>query len=790
MITYFKSVTDTNQPFFRDVNHAIARIRSGEKTKDIIAKIRSEDDKAKRNVLKKLLPAICFSGKFNKREASACVEHSGIICIDFDGFESELDMLDYRSSLESDPYSFSVFTSPSGDGLKVLVKIPKDISNHKNYFLSLEKYYNKQEFDQSCKDISRVCYESYDPEIYVNNDSLTWDNMLVEEHTIFDRSTSRNTIKLEDQSEVVRRLIIWWERKFGMVQGQKNNNLLILGKTLNEFGIPEQEAKTIMLSYDEGGKEREIMNILRSAYKDTSIHGTKFYEDTEKIDAIKEAAKKGTPIEQIDAEGVDRDTVKEIAEKSSFDDEFWHKNSKGVVKHINHLYKEYLEHEGYYKYYPDSQRRNFVFIKIDNNTISDATEDLIKDHVLEMLYDMPDRSIYNYFADKTKLFKEDHLSFLSKIEPNFIKDDSRTAHLYFRNCAVRVTPQGVQTVDYMDIDGHIWEKQIIDRDFVVADHSDCVYKKFISRIGGDEDDRINSIESTIGYLMHGYKPPSYSPAVILNDEMISDNPNGGSGKSLFVKAISHIRKTVTIDGKGFSFNKAFAYQRVSADTQLLTFDDVSKNFEFERLFSIITEGITLEKKNKDEIHIPFADSPKIVITTNYAIKGTGGSHDRRKWELEFSQHYHKGYTPEHEFGHQLFTDWDTSEWNRFDNYMMSCLQLYLQKSFIKSKFKNLRTRSFIAATSNEFHEWASDRDNDLTRANTENLGQKLYDNFVDQYIDYGARGRYPLTHKKFYQWLDLWGEFMYNCKPAKYKSSVGQMIRFEVKLSEQLNMFS
>jgi hypothetical protein len=30
--------------------------------------------------------------------------------------------------------------------------------------------------------------------------------------------------------------------------------------------------------------------------------------------------------------------------------------------------------------------------------------------------------------------------------------------------------------------------------------------------------------------MHGYKNLSYCPAVILNDEVISDNPEGGTGK--------------------------------------------------------------------------------------------------------------------------------------------------------------------------------------------------------------------------------------------------------------------
>lgn len=111
--------------------------------------------------------------------------------------------------------------------------------------------------------------------------------------------------------------------------------------------------------------------------------------------------------------------------------------------------------------------------------------------------------------------------------------------------------------------------------------------------------------------------------MILNDEVITENPEGGTGKGIFVNAIGKMKNLVVLDGKSFSFEKSFTYQLVSSDTQILTFDDVRKHFDFERLFSIVTEGITIEKKNKDAIKVPFENSPKVIITTNYAIKGQG-----------------------------------------------------------------------------------------------------------------------------------------------------------------------
>ena len=130
MITIFKNIKETSTPFFRDVFFVLDRIRDG-KHKELINSIRNESDKTKRNNLKKNLPAICFSGKFNKRSDDSIIEHSGLICLDFDGYATNEDMLSEKQRLIDDKYVMSVFVSPSGNGLKALIKIPKDIENHK-----------------------------------------------------------------------------------------------------------------------------------------------------------------------------------------------------------------------------------------------------------------------------------------------------------------------------------------------------------------------------------------------------------------------------------------------------------------------------------------------------------------------------------------------------------------------------------------------------------------------------------------------------------------------------------
>jgi hypothetical protein len=85
-VTIFKNIKETDAPFHREVEHILERIKNGT-SKDLVKRIRTEQKKSERNELKKLLPAICFSGIFTKRNDNSIQQHSGLICLDFDGYE-------------------------------------------------------------------------------------------------------------------------------------------------------------------------------------------------------------------------------------------------------------------------------------------------------------------------------------------------------------------------------------------------------------------------------------------------------------------------------------------------------------------------------------------------------------------------------------------------------------------------------------------------------------------------------------------------------------------------------
>ena len=689
-----------------------------------------------------------------------------------------------KQELSKDKYTYSVFISPSGDGLKLIVKVPAEADNHKYYFKSLEQKYNSIYFDKTSKNISRVCYESYDPLIYVNENSAVWTELHGEAQEMI-TNVSKPTIKLKDQTEIMRRIRIWWDKNYGIVVGERNNNVFILAGRFNKFGINKDLATYYLSEFvHEGFEMPEIKTIIDSAYRNKEEFNTRFFEDIDRVDDVRKQIKAGVPKKEIrlqlresDIEDDVIDSVIDSIEEDSTDFEFWEVSDKGQIKLVHFKFKQFLENNGYYKYSPEGTK-NYVFVKVTNNLIDNTSEEEIKDFVLEYLEKVGDMSVYNFFADKTRFFKEDFLTMLSHVDVYFVSDEKDTSYLYYRNCAVKATCKDITIVDYLDLGGYVWKDQVIDRDFSFVEVTDCDFKRFVSNIAGDDSERIRSVESTIGYLLHGFKNVGYCPAVIINDEVISDNPEGGTGKGLFVNAISKMKKMVIIDGKQFSFEKSFAYQLVSADTQILTFDDVKKHFDFERLFSIVTEGITLEKKNKDAIKIPFSRSPKIVITTNYAIKGKGNSFERRKWELEFKKYYSKDFTPEDDFGRLLFSDWDEDEWCRFDNYMISALRLYLCEGFIKSDFMNLKTRKFIAETDHNFWEWVTDKENDEIAMNKKLYKQDLYNSFIADNPDFGPRAKMSITLNKFYAWLDAFGVYSTGVPASSGRDGRGRWIEF------------
>jgi hypothetical protein len=119
--------------------------------------------------LKKKLPGVMWSGTFSERKNDALLQHSGLLCADLDSLNGTL--ADVRDKLLQSPYLWALSTSPSGDGLKAVVRVYPDAAKHLGSYRAIEKHVREltgMEVDEKCKDVARLCFLSYDPGIYYN----------------------------------------------------------------------------------------------------------------------------------------------------------------------------------------------------------------------------------------------------------------------------------------------------------------------------------------------------------------------------------------------------------------------------------------------------------------------------------------------------------------------------------------------------------------------------------------------------------------------------------------------
>jgi hypothetical protein len=137
------------------------------------ALMNEDTDEAQRQKIQ--LPAVTWSGSFSQRRADALLAHTGILCVDIDHIDSFDDTSKLQQRIGADPHTAAVFRSPSGCGLKVLVlasPAPTNDSEHKKLFSLVERHFldtYSLPIDPACKDVSRLCFLSCDPQMIVND---------------------------------------------------------------------------------------------------------------------------------------------------------------------------------------------------------------------------------------------------------------------------------------------------------------------------------------------------------------------------------------------------------------------------------------------------------------------------------------------------------------------------------------------------------------------------------------------------------------------------------------------
>lgn len=237
---------------------------------------------------KKSLPAFTPSASFKGgRKLEFVTAYTQIVVLDIDKLTKE--QLNTAKQLSKEtPYTFASFSSPSGNGLKIFVRVNSSQENHKEAFITLQKFYEDflgLSIDKSGKDVTRLCFVSYDTDLYLNENATVYPVISTEDLTpyieqskeVIQESTTieSNGFSTEkfnnDYLTVYEHCVRFTEKKESYVNGNRNNFVHLLACNLNRKGVPLPMAMGYILS-DYNYNLQEVTATVNSAYKNVVEH--------------------------------------------------------------------------------------------------------------------------------------------------------------------------------------------------------------------------------------------------------------------------------------------------------------------------------------------------------------------------------------------------------------------------------------------------------------------------------------------------------------------------------------
>ena len=425
---------------------------------------------------------------------------------------------------------------------------------------------------------------------------------------------------------------------------------------------------------------------------------------------------------------------------------------------------------GFYRY--DQPNGTFEYVKIENNIITLLRDphiiiDVFEDYVRNLptryfrLTGNPPIEVKTDEKDGIKYLKEAHIeinsemllrriyknimyyfsSTLPRLRPDqpikLLEDTKDSKYLFYNNCIVRVSKDGIQTFGYDEIDmvvndiynenngTYIWSTNILNRDFPTEYISsngekkhqydsdfeifvDCIcglanglieeksgkyiyhYSYWKNLATSNEGERLIPLKrkqalcNIFGYLMHNNYECNMKSVMFI--DMNKDNigkPAGGTGKGIIGKALSQMlnrsendSKYIAVAGKNFDPADERRYSEGDITTQLIHIEDIKSSFRFEGFFNDVTDGAVFRKMYQDKTR----HRVKLMLSSNQPIDLSAPSCKRRMVVFELDNFFHENKTPQDIFGKRFFeSQWNSVDWGMFDCFMIRCCYDYMRE---------------------------------------------------------------------------------------------------------------
>jgi len=283
-INYFEGVHDSDCTKTTSIEDILTSIKDGV-WKDEVEALRAEKSKDIRNELKRQFIGVTFSGNFSGRRLDRNLDlYTHIMVVDVDLKDLKTKPATARKVLENTHFIFAVFESPSG-GFEALAysRMPKE--NHKIFFDGVEDYFlynHSLKIDASGKNPGRLCFISWDPELYLEHHGKRPFNLKQDSKKVFNNEESKNFrevksvdyTKYKESANMGYIMPIAKNRTKNNVgafhSGNRNNYVFGLACVLNRAGVNKEiSIDAILQNYPSLGL-KEIEGAVKSAYSHNS----------------------------------------------------------------------------------------------------------------------------------------------------------------------------------------------------------------------------------------------------------------------------------------------------------------------------------------------------------------------------------------------------------------------------------------------------------------------------------------------------------------------------------------
>ena len=215
----------------------------------------------------RLLPAVAYNGTFSEIDSTHLISYSNVTAMDFDHIGTQAEMTDLRNWLIKTP---CIFVTPGGRGVKALILHDNTAPDrHRDLYTQLLDKFNVAGKDSACKDMARRNYLSYDPDIWMNPNPVTF-------HYIPTVRAQGKVIQPHAERKVSDKSIIniinsLWKKNNPEYwkEGNRAESIFKLACLMCKWGVDESLA---IGYFTEGWKsptmsEEEILGHVRNAYR-------------------------------------------------------------------------------------------------------------------------------------------------------------------------------------------------------------------------------------------------------------------------------------------------------------------------------------------------------------------------------------------------------------------------------------------------------------------------------------------------------------------------------------------